>query len=63
MPEAILSARGTNLLSNLMLDVCKVLGIQKLNMTAYYPQCNGLVERYNRTLKAMLKKHAARYDL
>ena len=60
VPEAILSDRGTNLLSHLMLDVCKVLGIQKLNTTAYHPQCGGLVQRYNRTLKAML---AARYGL
>ena len=46
-----------------MLDVCKVLGIQKLNTTAYHPQRDGLVERYNHTLKAMLRKHAARYGL
>jgi len=50
-----------NLLSHLMNDVCKLLGIHKLNTTAYHPQTNGLVERYNRTLKAMLKKHAHRF--
>jgi len=61
VPEALLSDRGTNLLSHLMQDVCKMLGIQKLNTTAYHPQCNGLVERYNRTLKAMLRKHVARF--
>ena len=42
-----------------MLDVCEKLGIQKLNTTAYHSQCNGLVERFNRTLKAMLRKQAA----
>ena len=61
VPEALLSDRGTNLLSHLMLDVCAMLGIQKLNTTAYHQQCNGLVERYNRTLKAMLRKHMARF--
>ena len=61
VPEALLSDRGTNLLSNLMLDVCEKLGIQKLNTTAYHPQCNGLVERFNRTLKTMLRKQAATY--
>ena len=60
VPEALLSDRGTNLLSNLMLDVCKLLGIQKLNTTAYHPQCDGMVERFNRTLKSMLRKHAAK---
>ena len=61
VPEALLSDRGTNLLSNLMKDVCSALGINKLNTTAYHPQCDGMVERFNRTLKAMLRKHAGRY--
>ena len=51
VPEALLTDRGTNLLSHLMLDVCKLLGIKKLNTTAYHPQCDGMVERFNRTLK------------
>ena len=31
VPEVLLSVRGTNLLSHLMQDVCKMLGIKKLN--------------------------------
>ena len=58
VPEALLSDRGTNLLSHLMTDVCRLLGIKKLNTTAYHPQCDGMVERFNRTLKTMLRKHA-----
>ncbi|KAL5475685.1 hypothetical protein EMCRGX_G025531 [Ephydatia muelleri] len=61
VPEALLSDRGTNLLSHLMLDVCRALGIQKLNTTAYHPQCDGMVERFNRTLKTALRKHAAKF--
>ena len=61
VPEALLSDRGTNLLSHLMQDVCKLLGIRKLNTTAYHPQCDGMVERFNRTLKTILRKHAARF--
>ena len=38
VPECLLSDRGTNLLSNLMVDLCKMLGITKLNTTAYHPQ-------------------------
>ena len=63
VPEALLSDRGTNLLSYLMRDVCALLGVKKLNTTAYHPQCDGLVERYNRTLKTALRKHAARYGV
>ena len=56
VPESLLSDRGTNPLANVMMDVCSLLGITKLNTTAYHPQCNGMVERMNRTLKAMLRK-------
>ena len=51
VPETLLSDRGTNLLSHLMKDVCHPLGIDKLNTTAYHPQCNGLTERFNRILQ------------
>ena len=61
VPEALLSDRGANLLSHLMLDVCKLLGTKKLNTTAYHPQCDGMVERFNRTLKTALRKHAIRF--
>ena len=44
-----------------MLDLCRILGITKLNTTAYHPQCDGAVERFNRTLKTILRKHAAKF--
>ena len=56
VPEALLSNRGTN---HLMQDLCKMMGIRKINTTAYHPQCDGMVERFNRTLKTILRKHAA----
>ena len=62
VPEALLSDHGANLLAHVMQDVCTLLGIQKLNTTAYHPQCDRMVERLNRTLKAMLRKHAARFE-
>jgi len=37
-PESLLSDRGTNLLATVMQDVCKLMGIAKLNTTAYHPQ-------------------------
>ena len=58
VPEAVLSDRGTNLMSTLML---KKMGIQKLNTTAYHPECDGMVECFNRTFKTALRKHAATY--
>ena len=61
VPEALLSDRGTKLISHLMKDLCKLLRMQKLNTTAYHPMCNGMVERFNRTLKTALRKHAPRF--
>ena len=61
VPEALLSDRGTNLLSNLMTELCQLMGMKKLNTTAGHPQTDGLVERFNRTLKTMLRKHSDKY--
>ena len=61
VPESLLSDRGTNLLSHLMKDLCSMLGITKLNTTAYHPQRDRMVERFNKTLKLMLWKHAVRF--
>ena len=63
IPEALLSDRGTNLLSCLMQDVCKLLGVKKLNTTAHHPQCNGMIERFNQTLKTMLRKHVSQHGM
>ena len=60
-PESLLSDRGTNLLALVMQDVCQLLGTTKLNTTAYHPQCDGMLERMNRTLKSMLRKHVAKF--
>ena len=61
VPKALLSDRGTNLMSHLMLDICKKLGIRKLNTTAYHPECDGMIELFNRTLKTAIRKHASTY--
>ena len=34
--------------------ICRCLGIKKTRTTAYHPQSDGLVERFNRTLQNML---------
>jgi len=62
VPESLLSDRGTNMLANVVQDVCQVLGITTLNNTAYHPQCDGMVEWFNRTLKTMLRKHAVKFN-
>ena len=59
VPEEILSDLGTQFVSNCMKEVSRLLSIKQLTTTPYHPMCNGLVEKYNGTLKAMLKKLCA----
>ncbi|GFR95824.1 Pol polyprotein [Elysia marginata] len=56
IPQEILSDRGTQFTSDLMGEICRLLSMKKLTTSPYHPQCNGLVERFNATLKSMLKR-------
>lgn len=56
VPAEVLSDRGQCFLSGLMKEVESILGFHKVNTTAYHLQTDGLVERFNRTLTAMLAK-------
>ena len=56
VPAELLSDRGTAFLSRLMQAVYEVMGVHKVNTTAYHPQTDGLVERFNCTLTDMLAK-------
>ena len=57
VPSELLSDRGTAFLSKLMLDVYRLMGIQKRSTIAYYPQTYGLVERFHHTLTDILAKN------
>ena len=56
VPSYLHSDQGANLTSNLMTALCKQLGTTQTRTSAYYPQGNGQVERFNRTLESMLAK-------
>ncbi|XP_078000810.1 uncharacterized protein LOC144453400 [Glandiceps talaboti] len=56
IPEEILSDLGTQFISDLMQEVDRLLSIKQLTTTPYHPACNGLVERFNGTLKSMLRR-------
>ena len=53
-PGTILSDRGSNFMSSTFRRACKKMGIQLRNTSAYRPQCNGMTERFNGTLKTAL---------
>lgn len=56
VPTEILSDRGTNFTSDLMKEVSRLLSMKDMLTTPYHPMCNGLVERFNGTIKQMLRK-------
>ena len=56
VPSYLHSDQGANLTSNLMAALCKQLGTTQTRTSAYDPQGNGQVERFNRTLESMLAK-------
>ena len=61
VPATIVSDNGTNFTSTLWQALNKYLGIQSKRCTTYHPQCNGMVERYHRTLKQALKAHCEKF--
>ena len=56
IPNEILTDRGTQFTSKMMQEVHRLLSIKSVTTTPYHAQCNGLCEKYNGTLKAMLKR-------
>jgi transposase InsO family protein len=54
IPEIIASDNGTNFNAKLTIEFEKRLGASPKFSTPIYPESNGLVERFNRTLKGML---------
>ena len=56
VPTVLHSDQGANLTGKIVSSMCEQLGINRTQTTAYHPQGNGQVERFNRTLEAMLSK-------
>ena len=51
-----MSNDGANFLSSLIHEICKLLGVRKINSSGYHPQTDGLVEKFNSTLISMISK-------
>ena len=60
-PTIIHSDQGRNFESNLMHEICQLMGVHKSRTTAYHPQCDGLVERQNRTLQEILSSFVSQH--
>jgi transposase InsO family protein len=56
-PKQILTDQGTNFLSDLFKNVCKLLRIKKLQTTAFRPEFNGALERSHGVLAQYLRHY------
>ena len=54
LPKKILMDQGQNFESQLVADLCELMGVQKIQTSLYHPQTNGQCERFNSTLINML---------
>ena len=59
VPREVLSDMGAQFTSSLMSEVSRLISFRQLTTTPYHPMCNGLCERFNATLKQMLKRMCA----
>ena len=58
IPKEILTDQGSNFMSQLLREVYCLLHVQSIRTSPYHLQTDGLVERFNQTLKTMLRKAA-----
>jgi hypothetical protein len=59
IPREMLTDMGSQFTSGLMAETSRLLSLRQLTTTPYHPMCNGLVERFNGTLKQMLRRVCA----
>ena len=59
IPLQLISDQGSQFVGKVVSQLCKCLHIERIQMTPYHPEGNGVVERMHGTLGAMLTKAAS----
>ena len=59
IPRSLHSDRGTDFMSQLFQETCRLFNVEKTHTTPWRPQSDGMVERLNRTLGSMLKQYVS----
>ena len=57
IPLDIHTDQGKHFDSQLVHDICKLLQVKKTRSTAYHPESNGLIEKFNQTLGQLIRTH------
>ena len=55
-PQSLMSDQGTEFCGNIIVAMCSLLGIEKVQTMPYHPQMNGSAERVHQTLQRMIGK-------
>jgi transposase InsO family protein len=65
-PRVLSSDRGSNFMSELFQEMCKLLQIRRINSTAFNPQMQGKVEKFhlglNQTMSHYVNKYGSDWD-
>ena len=56
IPEEELTDSGSNFVFKTMREYCTTMGIEQIKTSPYHPQTDGMVEKFNATLKRLLRK-------
>ena len=59
IPSTVLSDQGSQFVGEVTQEVFRLLSVDHVTSSIYHPQANGLVEKWNATLKSMLRKLCA----
>ena len=56
VPQEILTDQGSNFISQLLAELYRLLHVHAIRTSPYHPQTDGLVERFNQTLKNTIRR-------
>ena len=59
VPQELLTDNGSNFMSKVMQRFCMLTGVKQKKIFPYQPQMDGMMERFNATLKRLLRKLVA----
>jgi transposase InsO family protein len=60
-PRTIASDRGTNFISELFKEMCKLLQVKRINSTSFNPQMQGQVEKFHLGLNQSMSHYVNKY--
>ncbi|CDF32578.1 unnamed protein product [Chondrus crispus] len=61
-PASLLSDNGGQFASKFFQKICQIMGIRNLFTTAYHPQTNGQVERFNQTILSRIRHYVVEHQ-